>query len=485
MSTPRRAVPSGPLTDALARLRVELDVPSGFPEEVEAAAEAAVRRGPVGDHADRTDLPLVTIDPPGSMDLDQAVAISATTQGWRVAYAIADVAAWVRPGDAIDREAWARGVSRYSPDLVTPLHPRTLSEGAASLLPGEDRPAVLWEVDLDPTGEVVRWTVGRALVRSRAQLTYAQAQQAIDAGTDEALVALSQVGRLRTEREWVRGGVSLELPDQEVDVAADGSAHLRHRAPLPVEGWNAQISLLTGIVAGDAMAAAGVGVLRTLPAPEEGVIEGLRQRAWALGLPWPTEVGYADFVRTLDPHEPVEAAMIATAAVGLRGAGYLALDGSAPDGSAGAGPAGAGPAGAGHRHEALAATYAHVTAPLRRLVDRYASEVVLAVHAGTEVPGWVREALPDLPKAMSRGRGRAAALDRAVVDLVEAHVLAPHVGEVFAATVVRVSERGSEVQLRQPPVAARLAADLPLGTEVPLRLDAVDTEARTITFTPA
>lgn len=470
MSSPRRSVPPGPLLPALARLREELDVPSAFPEGVLQAAEATVGRGPTGAHADRTDLPLVTIDPPGSMDLDQAVHVARRDGGFRVSYAIADVAAWVQPDDPIDTEAWERGVSRYSPDLVTPLHPTLLSEGAASLLPDRDRPAVLWEVDLDADGEVRRASATRATVRSRAQLTYAEAQRAVDDGRDPMLVALSQVGRLRAEREWVRGGVSLELPDQEVHLDDDGVARLVHRAPLPIEGWNAQVSLLTGIVAGTAMAEAGVGVLRTLPAPGEEVVDGLRQRAWALGLPWPREVGYGEFVRTLDPHEATEAAMIAMAAVGLRGAGYLALQGSVPP---------------DHRHEALAAPYAHVTAPLRRLVDRYATEVALAVLAGTDPPAWALDRLDALPKAMARARGRAAALDRAVLDLVEAHVLAPHVGEVFAATVVRVSERGSDVQLRVPAVAARIDAQLPLGTEVHLRLDAADPDTRTITFTPA
>ena len=471
MTSSRRRVPPGPLTDALVALRAELDVPTAFPAEVERAAESAAARGPRHDRIDATDLALVTVDPPGSRDLDQAVHIAADGRGFVVSYAIADVAAFVDPGDPVDEEAWARGVSRYSPDLVTPLHPRALSEGAASLLPGVDRPAVLWTIRLDADGDVADVAVRRATVRSRSQLTYGEAQHAIDAGTDPMLVRLSRVGRLRAEREWVRGGVSLALPDQEVHLADDGTFDLRYRAPRPVEEWNAQISLLTGIVAGTMMAESGVGVLRTLPAPDPDAVQGLRQRAWALGLPWPREIPYAAFVRTLDPHEPVEAAMVSLAAVGLRGAGYVAFDGQVP---------------AEHRHEALASAYAHVTAPLRRLVDRYGSEIALAVHAGERPPGWVLDRLEELPKEMARARGRAGALDRAVLDLVEAHVLAPQVGRTFAATVVRTSDRGTDVQLRQPAVTARLAGvELPLGAEVQVRLDAVDPAARTVTFVPA
>lgn len=471
---PRRRISDPALRAALDDVRAELQVPDAFPPVVRAAAEEAAARGPRGDRSDATDLPLVTIDPPGSRDLDQAVHVRRTSGGaLQVHYAIADVGAFVTPGDPVDEQAWARGVSRYSPDGVTPLHPPALSEGAASLQPRVERPAILWQVGLAADGALVTADVRRAMVRSRAQLTYREAQTAIEAGTDESLVALARLGRLRSEREWVRGGISLELPDQEVVLDGDGNPQLRYRAPLPVEAWNAQVSLLTGIAAGRLMADAGIGVLRTLPAPEPQRVQALRQQAWGLGLPWPAEIDYPAFVRTLDPHEPVEAAMISQSAVGLRGAGYAAVDSERGY-----------PLPEDHRHEAIAAVYAHVTAPLRRLVDRYTAEVAVAIAAGATPPQWVREALPEIPRAMARARGRAAALDRAVLDLIEAWVLRPHVGRTFPATVVASDDRGSRLQLRQPAVLARTAATLSPGTEVLVRLDAVDVGQRTVTLTP-
>ena len=462
--------------DRFTAVRDELDIPAEFPPAVREAATLAAERGPTDDPAhpreDRTDLDLVTIDPPGSMDLDQAVHVADGAAGSLVvSYAIADVAAFLEPGDAIDAEAWDRGVSRYSPDLVTPLHPRELSEEAASLLPAVDRPAILWTLTVDDTGELTDTQVSRAMVRSRAKLTYAEAQTAIDDGSDDMLARLSRLGRLRAEREWVRGGISLELPDQEIHTD-DGTYHLRFRAPLPVEGWNAQVSLLTGIAAGQMMLDAGIGILRTLPSPEPHTIDALRKRAWALGLPWPVEVSYADFVRTLDPHEPVEAAMISAAAVGLRGAGYVAFDEATP-------------LPEDHRHEAIGSVYAHVTAPLRRLVDRYGSEIALAASAGTEVPAWVRDGLEALPRAMGQARSRASALDRAMTDLVEAQVLEHKVGQTFAGVAVRAGKGGTDVQLRDPAVITRTSADLPVGTEVVLRLESVDVRARTAIFVRA
>ena len=93
----------------------------------------------------------MTIDPPGSRDLDQALHIARRGDGWTVRYAIADVAALVRPGGAVDLDAHLRGVTVYAPDAKAPLHPVVLSEGAASLLPGEWRPAVVWTLELDGT----------------------------------------------------------------------------------------------------------------------------------------------------------------------------------------------------------------------------------------------------------------------------------------------------------------------------------------------
>jgi exoribonuclease R len=131
------------LAEGLGAIRAVAEVPSDFPPEVEAAAEKAAAEPRLPD-LDRTDLELITIDPAGSRDLDQALHIARGPSGeFVVSYAIADVAAFVRPGDPIDLEAHRRGTTLYAPDRRAPLHPAVLSEGAASLLPNEVRPALL------------------------------------------------------------------------------------------------------------------------------------------------------------------------------------------------------------------------------------------------------------------------------------------------------------------------------------------------------
>ncbi|WP_246227052.1 RNB domain-containing ribonuclease [Propioniciclava coleopterorum] len=203
-----------PIRPGLARLRGELDVPVDFPADVLAEAQAAAD-GVRPPERDATDIPLVTIDPPGSTDLDQALFIERSGDGYRVVYAIADLERFVAPGGAIDAEAHARGVTLYAPDGRTPLHPPVLSEGAASLLPDQERPALLWEHTLDASGATVASTVAPARVRSRAQLTYEQVQAALDGGTaDDSLQLLREVGRKREELERARGGVSLQIPSR-------------------------------------------------------------------------------------------------------------------------------------------------------------------------------------------------------------------------------------------------------------------------------
>ena len=462
-------------------VRDEQGVPLAFPDDVIAEAYAvtsALQPPPTPNGAtrrDATDLPLVTIDPSGSTDLDQAVFIERRGTGFRVHYAIADVGSFVQPGGAIDREAHRRGVTLYSPDLRTSLHPPVLSEGAASLLPDVVRPAVLWRIDLDSAGRAIEVDVERSLVRSVAKLDYGVVQRAIDDGTaDDALVCLREVGLLRQELEVARGGIDVRVPDQEIEDNGPGY-RLAMRAPHPVESWNAQISLLTGMSAARMMLDAGVGIVRTMPPPAESDYERLRRTAAGLQIEWPAAMPYAELVRDLDPRPPTHAAFLNLVTILLRSAGYTQVLRPVGD----------------HepdvlRHAAVASAYAHVTAPLRRLVDRYGTECCLAIAAGTQVPDWVMQALPMLPEEMRAADLAARALDRACVDLVESVLLASHVGEEYIAVVVDERKDYDVVQLHWPAVRAHVrGGGLGLGRRVTLRLVDADPARRRIEFVPA
>jgi exoribonuclease R len=213
-----------------------------------------------------------------------------------------------------------------------------------------------------------------------------------------------------------------------------------------------------------------VGVLRTLPPADPRDVERLRRSARALGVPWRDGADHATVVRALDAAVPAQAALLTEATTLLRGAAYVAFDGAVP---------------AQTQHAAIAAPYAHATAPLRRLVDRFVGETCVALAAGAEVPKPVRAALPALPELMAAGDRRASAYERGSVDLVEAALLAGRVGEEFDAVVVDVRDDGASgvVQLREPPVRGRVVGEaLPLGTDVRVRLAEASVEERAVRF---
>ncbi len=466
-----------------AAIRAEQQVPTDFPTAVLADADAAVAAGPwvAPDRPDRTDLPLVTLDPPGSMDLDQAVHLARADDGlgYLVHYAIADVAAWVRPGSPVDAESWRRGQTLYSPDLSTPLHPRALSEGAASLLPDQRRPAVLWTIALDASGEVTAVGLERAWVRSTARLDYPGAQADVTAGSLHPSIALlPDVGKLRQALARQRHALTLDLPDVEV-VATGGTGrrrgwNLELRALTDVEAWNAEISLLTGMCAARIMLDGGVGILRTLPDPSDRQVAELRRATAALGIPWPDGVAPGDVVAQLDPAEPRQAAFLEYAVKLLRGADYHPFDRDSADH----------PTPERTGHAGIGAPYAHVTAPLRRLVDRFGTEICLALHAGTPVPDWARDRLGELPGVMNASAQRASALEKACIGAVGAFLLAGREGEEFTATVLQVDREKDRARLvlDDPPVRATCAADgVEEGQQVRVVLEAADPATHTYT----
>jgi exoribonuclease R len=211
----------------------------------------------------------------------------------------------------------------------------------------------------------------------------------------------------------------------------------------------------------------GAGLLRTMPPPDPRDVARLRRSARALRVGWPADQPYAAFVRGLDPNVPAHAALLSLATRLLRGAGYAAFDGPPPPVAA---------------HSAITAPYAHATAPLRRLADRFVSETVLALHDGRDVPDWCRASLPVLPALMAAADRRDRELERAVLDYVEAVVLAPRVGETFEAVVTEVDDKGAVVQLADPAVRARLDGVAPLGERVRVRLTKADPATRTVRF---
>ncbi|WP_265447090.1 RNB domain-containing ribonuclease [Flexivirga meconopsidis] len=464
---PRADADAGPLERAFAAIREQLKLSLDYPADAQAEAEKAAAGAALPDR-DETAVAFFTIDPPGSNDLDQAMFLERDGDGYRVRYAIANVPAYVTPGGALDAETRRRGQTIYMPDTRLPLHPQVLSEDAVSLLPDQVRGAFVWDIRLSATGETTASEVYLAKVKSVARLDYEGVQQQIDDGTaDEGLALLKQIGELRIALEQKRGGASLPMPEQEVHKQDDGTYELSFRPPVPAEDWNAQISLMTGMVAADMMLRAKIGILRTMPEPEQSAIDRFRRQATALGVPWPQDQAYGDFIRSLDRTNPKHLALIYDATSLFRGAGYTPFDGQVPDQPLQA---------------AVAAPYAHVTAPLRRLVDRFGLAACEAISRGADVPDWVRQALPSLPDIMRTTDQLARQVENACTDTAEAAVLSHRVGETFAASVVDKNDKGVVVQLVDLAVTAKCTGDAELGAQVQVKLTTADIGQHLVEF---
>jgi len=451
--------PTNALATGLAAIRRQYQVPDGFPPAVQAAAEAAAKRVPTA-HVDRTDMPFVTLDPATSTDLDQAFTIEAAGSDLLLHYAIADVAWFVDDGDAIDVEAWKRGATLYLPDGKAPLYPAILSDGGASLLPTGPRPAAIFTVRVAPDGAVKLEGAERAIVRSRAKLAY-------DGVRDSDLPPdFAELARRIQAAEDRRGAARVDPPEQEVDAVGDGHYALAFRPLLQSEISNAAMSLATNLAVADAMQAHHSGLFRVMAPPNQGAIERLRHTAKAYGLKWPGNETLDQYTRGLDGTDPKQAAFMLAIRRAGQGASYVPYE-----------------EGVVPWHAAMAATYCHATAPLRRLADRYVVRAALAIANGEAVPDVVTEAFARLPQVMAHADQLDGQIGRAVIDLAEAVMLKDAVGQVFQAVVTDIDERGARIQLCDQPVVARVAAQaVGPGAPIRVRLTAAEPANRAISF---
>ena len=221
--------PSAPRAVSLIAIH-QHGIPDDFPDAVIAEAEAQKPASMKG-REDLRDLPLVTIDPSDARDHDDAVAAQIEEDGGATLWvAIADVAHYVTPGSALDREAWLRGNSTYFPDRVVPMLPEALSADLCSLHEGVDRPVIAVRMRLDAQGNKIGHNFHRGMMHSRASLAYEQAQAAADGKPDDQTAPLMDsvirplwhaYGLLKQARAR-RQPLDLDLPERRIELTPDG-----------------------------------------------------------------------------------------------------------------------------------------------------------------------------------------------------------------------------------------------------------------------
>jgi ribonuclease R len=443
------AVVGNPLSEKAISLiaLTNLDIPHTFSGAALAEAEAARPAGPEG-REDWRDLPLVTIDPEDARDHDDAVHAApdpdpANTGGFVITVAIADVAFYVRPGTALDREAYERGNSVYFPDRVVPMLPERLSTDLCSLRPGEDRPAMAVRMVVGPDGERRGHSFHRVLMRSAARLTYTQAQAAIDGTPDETTGPLlddvlrplwAAYGALRTAREK-RQPLDLDLPERRIKLDRYGLVEdVVVPERLAAHRLIEEMMIAANVSAAETLEAYDTPLLyRVHDAPSMQKLEDLRAalRTMQLSLVKDRALRPLHFNRILaragdhpSPELIHELILRAQAQAEYADDNY------------------------GHFGLNLR-RYAHFTSPIRRYADLVVHRALIrALELG---PGGLTEAteqkLAGIGQHLSMAERRAMAAERETEDRLLALYLADKVGERFSARISGVTRAGLFVSL--------------------------------------
>jgi ribonuclease R len=424
-------------------------IPDSFPEAV--LAEAASAGTPdLKQREDLRHLPLVTIDPSDARDHDDAVWAEpdpnpANRGGWVVIVAIADVASYVRPGSALDKEARKRGNSVYFPDRVVPMLPERISNDLCSLIEGEPRPCLAVRMTFDKDGSKLKHRFFRAIMRSAASLTYEQAQAAIDGRTDEVTGPLldtalrplwgayASLVLARTER----GPLDLDLPERKI--LLDDKGRVRGVATPPRLEAHRLIEEL--------MISANVAAAETLEAKRSPLIYRVhdspsKEKLAALGeflstigikLPKAGTLRPAQFNRILADTRATPTAELVGEVV-LRSQAQAEYK----------------PGNFGHFGLNLR-RYAHFTSPIRRYADLIVHRaLVRAIGAG---PDGLTDAemseLEEIAGHISDTERRAMAAERETADRLIAAYLADRIGATFAARVSGLVRTGLFVRLTE------------------------------------
>lgn len=422
---------------AIASLGIPVDFPQAAIDEAEAA-----RATRLGKRTDLRRVPLITIDGADARDFDDAVFAEPAGSGFRLIVAIADVAHYVRPGKALDREARVRGNSVYFPDRVVPMLPEALSNGWCSLRPNEDRGCLFVEMTIDAEGRKQSHRFGRGLMRSFARMTYEAVQAAHDAGSgadlpEATLDHLYAAYRALIAARQARGTLDLDLPERQITLTEDGKvASVVPRARLDSHRLIEEFMILANVSAAEELERLRQPCMYRIhapPSPEK--LDALRSllATFDISLKQSDQLIPRDLDHILKLVAGTDAAPLVNETV-LRSQSQAEYS----------------PENIGHFGLALK-SYAHFTSPIRRYADLLVHRALIAgLKLGTD--GLSIEAggeFPAIAQGITITERRATDAERQSTDRYLAAYLAERIGEDFAARIAGVTRFGLFVTLNE------------------------------------
>ncbi len=425
------------------------NIPNAFRSDTLAEAESA-REATMGGREDWRKLPLVTIDPADAKDHDDAVHAEpdpdpTNVGGFILTVAIADVAAYVRPGRPLDREAQDRGNSVYFPDRVVPMLPERISNDLCSLRPQVDRPAMAVRMIIDKHGRKLRHSFHRIMMKSAAKLAYPQAQAAIDGQVDDITAPIVEsvlrplwacYDALKLERAQ-RSPLDLELPERKILLKPDGSVdRVVTPARLDAHKLIEECMILANVAAAETLEEKRQQLIyRAHDEPSLEKITALSEFLATLGIkvakgealrPQHFNLILARVRDTEHEHVVNEVVLRSQAQAEYTNENY------------------------GHFGLHLR-RYAHFTSPIRRYADLIVHRALIrALDLGPDgLPDMGADELAEIAARISAAERRAMAAERETVDRLIATHLADQVGATFAARIAGVTKVGLFVKLSE------------------------------------
>lgn len=413
------------------------EIPHVFPQSAIDEAESA-KPVTLKDRVDLRAIPLVTIDGADARDFDDAVFAEADGKGWHIIVAIADVAHYVKPGTALDKEAYLRGNSTYFPDRVVPMLPEALSNELCSLMPKVERACMAVHMWIDSKGELTKWQFVRGVMKSHARLTYEQVQAAKDGQPDTATKPLVEtvIKPLYAAYDCLmaarlnRGTLELDLPERKVNIAKDGHVKsITMRERLDSHRLIEEFMICANVAAAAQLEGkGGVCLYRVHDKPSEIKLEALRDFLDSIGI---------SLVPAKQLHPRMLTHILENAAGGEHAqvVNEVMLRSQAQ--------AIYSPDNIGHFGLALA-KYAHFTSPIRRYADLVVHRALIRTgKLGQDgLTDYEVEHLEDIGEHISTTERRSATAERDSVDRFTTLFLADKVGAVFPGKISGVARFG-------------------------------------------